>query len=233
MQLKPAPGSQAMQDALGHHYVHKIVDILLHEIGQDYFRLVARFLKDNDHRNLPAFAQKLQALRSIYQPRPNAEGRFVIPPYIDELISTLGALYDQDQVRVGFQRGAIVELLASRLVCPRCGSDECFSNHRFVDGRYESDQVDVAVLSEVRRQIEGYACKIKSMGIMSEDCSNLTTLANKAQALGYEVEIGAISFDHSHVITQRIRDRLKDISFSGPFYAFGIDNMQDLGESPF
>ncbi len=94
-----------MQDALGHHYVHKIVDILLLEIGQDYFRLAARFLRDNDHRNLPAFAQKMQALRSAYQPRPNANGQFVTPSYIDELISTLEALYGQDQMRVDFQRG--------------------------------------------------------------------------------------------------------------------------------
>ncbi len=233
MQLKPAPGSQEMQDALRHHYVHKIVDILLHEIGKDYFRLVARFLKDNDHRNLPAFAQKLQALRSVYQPRPNAEGRFVIPPYIDELISTLGALYDQDQVRVGFQRGAIVELLASRLVCPRCGSDECFSNHRFVDRRYESDQVDVAVLSIGRQQIEGYACKIKRDGIMSEDCTNLAHLARKAEELDYNAHVGFVCFDDSRAITQKIKDRQRDIPFSIPIHAYGLDNIQELGENPF
>jgi len=233
MQLIPAPGSQEMRDAIGHIYVRRIVDILLQVIGQDYFRLVALFLKDHDQRTSPAFARKLQALRSYYERRSNAEGGYLIPPYIDELISTLEALYGQDQEIVGFQRGAIVELLTNKLVSSRCRSGECQNNHRFVDGRYISDQVDVAVLSDLRQQIEGYACKIKPIGIMSVDCSNLITLAHKANEVDYDARVGFICFDNSHAIRQRVKDRLQDFLMAPPIASYGIDNFQDLRKSPF
>ncbi len=232
MQLIEALGSREMQNALGHPYVRKIVDILLQVIDQDYFRSVALLLKDHGQSTSPTFTQKLLALR-MRPNRPNAEGRFVVPPYIDELTSTLKALYEQNQETVNFQRGAIVELLASELICSRCKSDECKSNHRFIDRSYTSGQLDVAVLSENRQQIEGYACKIKGKGIMSEDCGVLIDLARKAQELDYDVHVGAICFDHSHAIRQRLQDRLQDYPLAPPVAAYGIDNIRDLQESPF
>jgi len=233
MRLIPAPGSAEMQLAISRHYVQKIADILLQIIGQDSFKKVALFLQYNDQATLTGITEKLRAITISSLGRPNADGHFVPPSYVEELIGAIKTLYEQHQNRIGFERGAIVELLVKKLVDTRCDSGECKSNHRFVEGRYESDQVDVAVLSESRRQIEGYACKIKPKGIMSEDCTNLTALANKAQELDYEVEIGVVSFDSSHAILQRVVDRLKDIPFTKPFNAYGIDNMQDLGKSPF
>ncbi len=233
MRLISAPGSREMQLAISRYYVREIAHILLSIIGQDFFKTVTLFLQYNDQATSPEFEKKLQALRTFRQSRPDAEGRFITPNYVDELIGAVKMLYEQHQNRVRFERGAVVELLASELVNARCDSGECKNNHRFVDGRFETDQVDVAVLSESRREIEGYACKIKPIGIMSEDCTNLTALASKAQELGYEVEIGAISFDYSRFIAQRLQDRLNDISHKVPFNAYGVDNMQDLGENPF
>ena len=229
MKLISAPGSKEMQDALEHRYVRKIVNILLQEVDQSFFKVVALFLKSYDRRNLPGFTEKLQALKG--QRRPDAEGRFPVPSYIDELVETLAALYEQHQEVIDFQRGAIVELLTSEIVCSRCRSGECFGNRRFIDrqSRYESDQVDVAVLSEVRQQIEGYTCKIKSTGIMSVDCTNLTALAAKAQTLGYGAHIGVVCFDNSNIITQRI----KKFPLMMPIKAYGLDNIQDLRTSPF
>src|SRR2546421_662834 len=233
MNVIPAPGSQEMQSALNNHLVHKIVDILLLIKGQDFFNLVARFLKDHDQHTGPTFAGKLQALRTYHRRRPNTEGRFIIPAYVDELISTLEALYQQDEQIIGFQRGAIVELLVSKLICPRCRINECWSNIRFVDGRYASDQVDVAVLSTQRQQIEGYTCKIKPLAIISIDCTNLTALANKAQELDFDFNIGAICFENSNIVAQRVRDRLRDIPFDKPFNSYGLDNILELEKSPF
>jgi|SRR5215469_8702050 len=155
MKLIPAPGSKEMQYALEHHYVQKIVDILLQEIDLDFFKVVAMFLRKYDRPSLPGFVD-----------RPS---------------------------------------------------------------RYESDQVDIAVLSEVRQQIEGYACKIKPAGIMSVDCTNLTALAVRAQDMGYDVHTGVVCFDNSNVITQRI----KKFPLMMPIKAYGLDNIQDLRTSPF
>ncbi len=91
----------------------------------------------------------------------------------------------------------------------------------------------MAVLSSNRQQIEGYSCKIKRDGILSEDCTNLTFLARKAEELDYNAHVGFVCFDHSHVITQKIKDRQRDIAFSIPIHAYGLDNIQELGENPF
>ena len=111
MHIIPAPGCPEMQAALRHSNVRKIVDILLQIIDQDYFKRVALFLRNNDQRTSPTFEQKLQALR-MNPNRPDTRGRYITPPYIDELVLTLDALYGQDQKKIDFQRGAIVELLA-------------------------------------------------------------------------------------------------------------------------
>ena len=233
MKLIPAPGSQEMQNALRSPLVLKIVEILLQINGQDIFRLVGRFLKDYDRPDSPKITTKLNALRYSYLRRPNAKGHFVVPSVIDELLSTLKALYEQNQVLIDYQRGAIVELLTSKLVESRCEIDECKNNHRFVDGRYSSDQVDVPVLSESRQQIEGYTCKVKPKVLASVDCTNLTALADKAIELGYQAYIGVVCFDNSSAIKDRIRFLFEYNPPNMPIKVFGLDNIDDLGKSPF
>lgn len=231
MILIPALGSEEMQAALKDEHVRKIVNILLSVIEQDIFKIVALLLKQNSERATPGFSIKLQALRRHGQNRSNAEGLFVSPLFIEELVQAIEALYEQDTKKVGYLRGAIVELLAYKLIYPRCENGECFGNYRFVDrsSRYSSDQVDVAILSENRKQIEGYGCKIKSTGIMSVDCTNLTALAAKAQELDYQVNVGLICFDNSNIIMQRIKSFPLDRAIN----AYGLDNILMLQETPF
>ncbi len=148
MKLIPAPGSVEMQQASSHPYVHEIVDLLLSFIEQDFFREVTLFLRNYDRKTLPGFSEKLQALHLYVH--PDNEGNYAEPSYVMSVLQTLEKIYGQEQEKVNFQRGAIVELLTQELVLEHCENDECFGNHRFIDRqrRYTSDQVDVAVLSE-------------------------------------------------------------------------------------
>ncbi len=232
MKLLAAPGSQDMINAIEHPIVHKIVDIMLSQIkDQIFFRNVALFLKDHDRNTALGFIEKLDALRRHGQIRPNAEGLFVSPPYVDELVTTLEELYAQAQSKINFQRGAIVELLALNLVESRCQTNECFGNYRFIYERnsHSTDQIDVAVFSERKQQIEAYTCKINPNSIKSEDCNNLIDLAKEAREQNYGIYTGAVSFDNSQIIKQRLR------RFQGTesIKAYGINNMRELETDPF
>lgn len=231
MKLKAAPGSQEMQDALRHPNVRKIVNILQQVIDEIFFKYVALFLKVYNQRTQPRFEEDLEALRTYSKKYANEEGLFVTPSYVDELIQTLEALYQQHDKVIRYQRGAIVELLATELVCPRYKDGECLDNQSFYDEQspYRSSQVDVAVLSRNQQQIEGYTCKIKADRIESVDCTNLTALANIAEERGYRVHIGAISFDNSALATRKI----EGFPFMRHIDVYGVDNFSKLGESPF
>jgi len=230
MRLRPAPGSQEMQDALRHPLVRKIVTILLEVIDEKFFKYAALFLRAYNQRIQPRFVEDLKALHTYAKKLPNEEGLFVYPTYVNELISALEALYQQPDRIVGYQRGAIVELLATELVCSRYKNGECFDNQSFHDEQssYRSSQVDVAVLSHNQQQIEAYTCKIKADKIESVDCTNLTALANIAEMRGYYVRIGAISFDNSGVISRKI----EGIPLTRHIDAYGVDNFSKLRERP-
>ena len=109
MKVKAAPGSQEMQDALRNPLVHVIVNILLQVIDETFFRRVALFLNMYTQRTQPGFKEKLQALRAYAKKYPDEKGLFAPPKYVDELLQTLDALYQQSDKIVGYRRGAIVE----------------------------------------------------------------------------------------------------------------------------
>lgn len=231
MKLIPAPGGREIQDAHTHRYVRKIVNILLLVIDQEFFEDITRFLNLYDRPDLPKFAENLQGLCAYHRSDLVGEMNIVAHPYMDELIETLEALYQQDQKTINAQRGAIVELLAFEPIQEHCNDGECFDNHRFIDeaSRYKSDQIDIAVLSKSRQQIEGYECKMKPEGIASIHCTNLTALANKAEEVGYDAWVGFICFENS----QRIQRRLQKFLPAYPIHAYGLDNMQELRNNPF
>lgn len=232
MKLVNAPGSQEMIDAIKHPIVRIIVDIMLSQIRNPmFFKNVALFLKNNEGNTTPGFARKLLELRRYGQFRPNAQGDFVSPPYVSEIVTKLEELYAQPPGKVGYQRGAIVELLAFELVKPRWRNDECLGNHRFVyerNSRY-TDQIDVAVLSHRKQQIEAYTCKIKPNAIASSDCNNLIDLAREAWEQNYDAHTGAVSFDNS----REIEKRLSGFPRTEAIKAYGINNMRELEVSPF
>ncbi len=92
------------------------------------------------------------------QSRPGDAG-LVPPGQVVELIQTLHNLYQQRDEDIRYQRGAILEVLVYLLVGSHYNANECQSNHRFVDnhGRYVTEQVDVAALSQ-KGKINFSAC---------------------------------------------------------------------------
>ncbi|HEU5231094.1 MAG TPA: hypothetical protein VFU49_24950 [Ktedonobacteraceae bacterium] len=220
-----------MQDALANRHVRMLVDILLRFVANDFFILVAQFLKKHKQSTSTDFLKDLQALKSYSHRLLDEQGQLIHISQSDEICKALEGLYNGTQIAVNFRRGAIVELLAYRLVHSRCQDNECRSNHRFISqsNRYQSDQVDVAVLAEKELSIEGYSCKLKSIGIMSEDCTNLSALSKIASELGYSVRVGVICFDNSNIIRQRLR-RFPATEMIMPY---GFDNLFRLAMSPF
>ena len=232
MKVVDAPGSRDMIEAIAHPIVYKIVTIMLSQIkNQIFFKMVAFFLKDHERNTTPDFTKNLDAVRRYGQFRPDADGFLVAPPYVSEIVTKLEELYAQTQNKINFQRGAIVELLAFHLVKSRCQANECFSNHRFVyehNSRF-TDQIDVAVFSKSKQRIEAYTCKIKPGSIQSEDCNNLIDLEKEATEQDYDIRTGAISFDNS----QKIEQRLRWFPGTEAIKAYGINNIEELADDPF
>jgi len=237
MILIPAPGDRELQKASKDENVLTIVAILLQIlkensiVKQDFFRLVARFLKKSDRLVSPDFEKEMRTLRLYHQRGADNEGYYSIPKYVDLLIAALEILYEQPQKNLGYQRGAIVELLSTELICSRCESGECFDNQIFAHSasRYKSNQIDVVVFSEKWQEVEGYTCKINLDWLSSPDCTNLTALYKQAQTLGFKSHIGVICFDNSRVIMQKI----KRLPLDAPLHAYGTDNILRLEENPF
>ena len=231
MRLIAAAGSADMQAALSHPYVKTIVTTLLQLQDRNFFRLVTQFLKQNEQGNTTKFEQDLVFLRGYYRRKPNVEGLITTPPHVDILAQTLQDLYQQDERKVRYQRGAILELFVRNLICPRYKSSECAGNQRFIDerGRNITDQVDVAALSHEQRQIEGYECKIKAAGIESVDCTNLIALVQAAQERDYQVNVGIVSFDNDWLV----KSRLKHFEVPSSVKPYGLDSIEVLRKNPF
>lgn len=229
MKLVPAPGSQDMQAALSHSYVLKIVSILLQD--RELLRVVAKLLQRYISSTPPGLKEALEAL-IINQSRPNIEGNVAPPNHVIELTRILQALYLQSEQKIKYQRGAILELLAKELVCPRYGSDEiCLGNQIFVEqGKpITIKQVDVTALSYRRRRVEGYACKLKVSGLESSDCTNLAYLANAATEQDYYAHVGIISFDNDRLV----RIRLDRLEASNSIHIYGLESIERLKNDPF
>jgi len=185
-------------------------------------------LQKYDQRAQGGFQEELEALRRRHNSF-DAGGKPQTPPYISELVQVLHALYQQSNEDIRYQRGAIVELLAYEIVRPRYQPGECVSNYRFVYGKYFSDQIDVAALSLTLRRIEGYECKLKVDSIENSNCTNLACLAEIAQQQDYHTHVGIISFDRS----QTMKHKLQRFQPAMSIHLYGVDNLAELGRSPF
>lgn len=233
MKLISAPGSKDMQRALVSPLVQDIVEGMLEVKDKPIFHLVARFLREFDQNANPSFARKLSALQVNQAGRPDIQGKTTFSPTFVKMITSIEALYDQKQTEVKYQRGAIVELLASKLIQSRCQADECYSNYLFADGRYSSEQIDVIVYSPQREECEAYTCKMNPHALESADCTNLTTLAEKLDVYAYDTHIGAICFDLSVLIERKIREKMDGLGIARIPKAYGLDNLLELEKDPF
>lgn len=227
MKLIPAGGSPQMQRALAHPYVHTISHILLQH--PELLRIVAPLLKAYDQHAQVGLSTALEKLR-LSQSRPGDAG--LMPPgYIAELVTALHDLYQQRDEDIRYQRGAILEVLVYQLVNPRYKAGECKSNYRFVDeqGRYVTEQVDIAALSPEKRQVEGYECKLKASGIESSDCTGLAYLDNVASQESYQANVGFVTFDDEHIM----RRKVARFDPSPVIRLYGLDSLGSLRDDPF
>jgi hypothetical protein len=239
MKLIPAYGSSEMYEALASIYVRKIVNFLYQclESDMDFFKQAALFLRNN-HKQVSqyasaSFTQKLQALLDR-QNRPDADGNLPTSPYIDDLFQVIAEMYQQDQTKLNFQRGVIVELLTWKLVSSRCNMGECLNNHRLVDYNFNSRQIDVAVLALRLRQIEGYSCKINPHQLEEKDCTNLTSLSDYGLNKGFSTYLGVVGFNHTEVARQKLKALERTpYEFTASIKAYGLNNMHELKNPPY
>jgi len=215
-----------MQKALSHRYVHTIVNILLQ--NRNLVIPVSKVLQKYNQHAQSGLTEALDALY-VNQSRRYIDENVVTPIHIVELVETLQNLYQQPDEDIRYQRGAILELFTYHLVRPRYKPGECVSNHRFVDGKYASDQIDVAALSKELLHLEGYECKLKVNGIESADCTNLASVADAAEQRGYEVRVGIVCWDES----KQMRRKLKRLQPAECIELYGVDNLEVLEISLF
>lgn len=162
IKLAPAVGNLELQQALLYTYVKDIVNFLL--TREDLLPDIAEILQTCVQKNPPDLAVKLKAIYTTYA-YTDDEGNSVLTHDIAALIQTLENFYRQPQEKIEYQRGAIVELLGRRLVCPRYQDDaHCANSRRFVDEQQRNitiQEVDVAALSDHYKQLEAYECKMR------------------------------------------------------------------------
>jgi hypothetical protein len=124
---------------------------------------------------------------------------------LDDLFQVIAEMYQQEQIKLNFQRGVIVELLTWKLVSSRCNMGECLNNHRLVDYNFNSRQIDVAVLALRLRQIEGYSCKINPHQLEEKDCTNLISVSDYGLNKGFSTYLGVVGFNHTEVARQKLK----------------------------
>ena len=223
MRLVPA-ASPDMQAAHSHRYVLTIVDILMQD--RNLLRPTAQLLKKYYLHAHPGLEKALEALR-LNQRRPDTIGNVVTPEHVFQLTQILYELYQQDEKMIGYHRGAIVELLVHRLVCPRYGPGEfCRTNQRFVDGYTDItvQEVDVAALSNIRHQVEGYECKVSASGFKQYDCTNLKDLADAAYERQYRVNVGFVAVENDSLM----KIKLESYRVPAPIKLYGLDSLETL-----
>jgi hypothetical protein len=231
MKLVPAEGNLQLQRALAHIYVTTLVDIFVHHL--DTLMVTADVLQTLVIPNPPGLKEKLKGIYDTYR-SVDGDGNITVPEHIAKLIETLEKLYHQrNNEIITDQRGAIVELLARRLICPRYTvNDICANSRRFEDeqGREITIQeVDVAALSDVRRHVEAYECKMRSNKLERSDCDDLQALVQASEQRGYRANVGVISFDVDEVVRKKLR------RLDAPYYIkpYGLQSIGKLQRTPF
>lgn len=237
------PGSKDIQMAGSDDDVRIAVNelLILYEEDRDFFKAIATFLVGS-HTTLQSGMIRTWLLQFV-QPRPNSDGDLNVPSYVDELIEAITHIYEQEEKTLNYLRGVVVELFAYEFVRRHCAAKECCNNYCFViklpggtGYKYKSRQVDVAVLSNIQRELEGYACKMSPRDAdnakseestnLTEDCNTLTELFALARENNYKAHVGVVCF----VPSMKIRIRLKNFQV---IEAYGVDNLKELERDPF
>lgn len=231
MKLVAAEGNIELQRALAHVYVTTLVDIFVNHL--DTLMVTADILQTLVHRNPPGLKEKLKGIYNTYR-SVDGDGNITVPQHIAKLIETLERLYYQrNNDIITVQRGAIVELLGHKLVCPRYGvNDFCANSRRFEDEQGSTitiQEVDVAALSDARGHVEAYECKMRSNKLDRSDCDDLKALVQASEQEGYNANVGVISFDVDEVV----RKKLKLLDAPNYIKSYGLQSVGKLQQSPF
>jgi len=221
--------SPGMRAAHIHSYVTTVVDILMQD--KNLLRPTAALLRKYHSLEIEDVKRKFEEdLQSLQQnrSRPRADNTMAPPDYVIKLTQTLHNLYNQrDKQKIKHQRGAIVEVLVRKMIKHRYGpSDFCLNSQHFVEDyrNITVKEVDVAALSNIRRKIEGYECKVSSPGFESSDRINLISIAEVADEKQYRVNVGFVSFDNDKVM------EIKLITHQLPEFInlYGLDSIERL-----
>ena len=224
-------GSPGMLKALSDPSVHTIVDILLQHL--DILSFVADILQTHEQTNSKGLEEDLHFLY-INQSRPKTAAKVNAKDTLTQIIELNQAIlrmYSQRYDDLKYSRGAIVELITYKLIYPRYRKDECLNNHKLADEQSKpiTGQLDVVALSHSKEQAEAYECKLKIKSLESEDCDNLRVFSEAVEEREYDVCVGAVSFD-DNAYMERMLKWHKAPSF---IQAYGLDNIEELGKTPF
>jgi hypothetical protein len=247
MELVPAEGNQQQQWALHSPYTQRIARIFSEHLDDDatLLRAVAKILQQYTgeryvEEGFDSLDQKLADILDYYQ--LNAKELLPVPSYASELLDalcdlyshTLDSLFGSIEERINSLRGAIVELLGLALIKPRydLASDKCANSRRFLNPRSREKnlwEVDIAAISYMRRQLEGYECKLNALYFANKNLIDLAWIYQEAEREDYLAHVGVISFDNS----QKVERRLRFLSADGCIQAYGLDVLTELQYSPF
>jgi hypothetical protein len=239
MKLVRADGHRPQQWALANAHAQTIARILSEHLDDDatLLREVATVLRRYTgevyrETGLDGLNQQLTHISNFYDLAPN---------YISQLLEALRNLYCHPLDRlfgsldeqINSLRGAIVELLGLALVRPRydLASDECANSRRFFDQenvKITLQEVDIAAISYVHRQLECYECKLKVLNFNNADRIDLEYVYNTAGQENYTANVGVISFDARRIIIRR----LNYLDAADYIQAYGLDTLSEL-HSPF
>ena len=239
MRVIRADGHRQQQWALGNIYAQTVARILSEHITDSILiTAVAQTLQNCTGEMYSDLDQRSDSIRDLYQ---KPEIYIPVPEYISELLAALHDLYYQprnklyrsQEEQINSLRGAVVELLGLALIKSRYGSgDECANSRRFVDRRHVTvtlQEVDIAAISEARRELEGYECKMRAISLMHDDCVDLEQLYHVAHEEQYQAHVGIISLDPGRLIDRRLDHLHADHCIQ----AYGADMLHVLRYSPF
>lgn len=230
MKLVSAEGNQQQQRALNNVYAREIAHILAEHIEDipDLLQVISEILQKYTGDKHEGIAHKLSSILILYENQLDGKA----PNYIIKLVSALEKLYQSPKEQIDHLRGAIVELLGRALICPRYRSGECANSRRFVNScnrEVTIQEVDVAAISYLYFQLEGYECKIKSISLMHDDCVDLAYLVREAQKESYQAHVGIISLDPDKMVARNIRR----LNGEQCIQVYGIESIKELKYSPF
>lgn len=230
MKLVPAEGNLQLQRALAHAYVTTLVNIFVNHL--DTMMVVADVLQTLVQRDPPELKEKLKGIYDYYRD-VDEDGTIFVPQHISKLIETLEKLYHQNNELITVQRGAIVELLGNKLICPRYGANDfCSNSRRFVDEQGRDitiQEVDIAAISHFRQQAEAYECKMRSNKLERDDCDDLKEVVEASKQRSYRADVGVITFD----VDEIVRKKLKRLDAPEYIKHYGLESIWKLQNSPF